>query len=966
MKHLQHLCLFFILAMNLFTHTVHGQEVMEPLSRVPSPQATDLGRFGNIPMSYYTGRANITVPICSFTERGVTLDIHLSYDTSGLLMNKLPGWVGPGWTLNAGGCITRVQRNFCDEMAYPNHQEFNFENYFNACHQVAHNGILDSATVLNFDNWGRKDYAPDIFYFNFMGKTGRFFFGNDGEWKVSSEDNLVVEFNVKVQENFHPPVFTHFPRGAGFKQPKTIKGFAIYDDQGNKYTFGGDSSYIEYSLGLHMMWQQNDTTPWIADCWYLNKVEDRFGNLLFNFSYRRGKYCVQMFRDPTNEGHYTGTLNLPIYLSSISTLKGDSVSFLSESPYAAGQTSRNLYPSLYPSSGPVSIIPLEMQQLQNPLYYLQVQTPETSPFFAVPPANNNDPLSVIDIERLIRITLLRGGSLSNEQYVFTYDDEGRYHLVSVQIKSGTNIYGEYTFTYDDFQSIPTDYLTKKHDCGGYFNNSNSVFTPDSFYAKKGMMTKITYPTGGYSTMEYELNDFGCIMTLDRQSVTDTIGSCYGLRICNISDYADLSGSPTTRRIIKYTNPSTGISSGQFFVDPEDDNYNTIFQRTVTLANSVPVIPLSTSLNTYVGYSVVTDSVVGGSSHIYCFTNFANRGWAPPAGITPVNNNMEVGNNDSFFRLDFMRGKTAVEYIRDENQVIHKSIRYEYRTDAANYMLQKCYGFDPNYNVLENEGIYTLYYPKYDLQRVATSTKYNNGWVNDTVIYVMTDYNDSIRFLQPPYFRMCTEERTVRNGSKMQRNYSYLSKPTNLYFIPKISTTTKYNDKTQLKEAVVYKAFNGIFLPKYEVQTVGQGVPDTLITYHSYTSAKLPQSYTRTGEYPTRLFWDSHSRLMASVTCPPDLASQIIPYSSPTDPKLVLRINGQSIFNYPEVNATIYVYDERGLVVASATANGITHYYLYDDFGRLVEIQDADHHTLQRFKYNYKTSFNNNLPGPFTI
>lgn len=963
---MQHFRLFlFLISINLFVQTVLGQDIMVPLSRVPSPQATDLGRFGNIPMSYYTGRANITVPICSFTERGVTLDINLSYDTSGLLMNKLPGWVGPGWTLNAGGCITRVQRYMCDEVTLLTHPS-NFVNYFHAYHEVAPNGVIDSATVVNIANWGHKDYAPDVFYFNFMGKTGRFFLGNDGEWKVCSEDNLVVEFNVNNQYNYLSPVFQNFPAGAGYPEPNTIKGFVIYDDQGNKYTFGGETNSIEYSIGFFKTWVQEDDDPWKADCWYLKKVEDRFGNLLYSFSYRRGCYCLQMFRDPTNQNQYTGTLNLPIYLTGISTLSGDQVDFSFSSPCAKGQVSRMLYPSLYPNSVPQQVFPNGVTYQHYPWYYLLKKDENTSPFFATPSANPGDPLSAIDIERLNTIRISRGQSSLQEKYSLNYNNEGRYHLTSVGIKSGTDSIGTYTFTYNDFQAIPADYLTKMHDSGGYFNNSEYSYTPNLEHAKKGMMTKITYPTGGYSTFDYELNDYGCIMTLDREAVVDTTGSHCGLRICDISDYAD-SPSSVIRRIVKYNNPSTGISSGQLFVDPDDDKYYFIYQRTYNFAHSVPTIPLCTSLNTYVGYSVVTDSVVDGSSHIYCFTNFANRGWAPPAGITPVNNNMEVGNTDSYFRQDFMRGKTAVEYIRDENQVIQKSIRYEYRTDAANYLHQKSYGFDPTYhdNIYHRGGFYTLYYPKYDLQRIATSTKYSNGWVNDTTIYTMTEFNDSIAFLQPPYFRKCTEERTVRIGGKVQSNYSYASMPTNLYFIPKVSTTSKYNDEIQLSENVVYDFFNGTYLPKYELQTVGQGIPDTLITYHAYTSTKLPQSYTRTGEYPTRLYWNSQGRLMASVTCPPDLASQITPYSSPTDPKLVLRINGQSIFNYPEVNATTYIYDDRGNIAASATANGFTQYYLYDDFGRLTEIQDADHHTIQRYKYNYKTS-GINLPDPITI
>ena len=550
MKHMHNLrfSLVFFSIMS-FGHISYAQTPVELLGSVPSPQATDLGRFGDIPMSYYTGRANITVPIHSFTERGVTLDINLTYDTSGLLMNKLPGWVGPGWTLNAGGCITRVQRRFCDEIAFPHHPENNFINYFHAYRDVAPHGVLDSTTVLNENNWRHKDYAPDIFYFNFMGKTGRFFLGNDGEWKVISDDNLVVKFDVLSSSNYIDPVFSRFPTYG--IQPKTIKGFVIYDDQGNKYTFGGDTSAIEYSIGLFRMWQQNNEDPWIADCWYLKEVKDRFGNLLFEFSYSRGKYCVQMFREnQTNAPPYTGTLNLPVYLTQIKTLKGEQIDFTTESPYEAGQTARNLYPSLYPNSSPMNIIPSELQEEQNPLYYLQVLNPSTAPFFATNTLINDDPLAAMDIQRLKTISIRHQQTSSANKYAFIYDNNGRYHLSSIEIRSEGYVIGYYTFTYNDFQSIDDDYLSKKHDSGGYFNNNENSLLPNPTYAKKGMMTKITYPTGGYSILDYELNDFSYAMDATRQYIIESLGQAFGLRICGITDYTDENGGTAIRRIIK--------------------------------------------------------------------------------------------------------------------------------------------------------------------------------------------------------------------------------------------------------------------------------------------------------------------------------------------------------------------------------------------------------------------------------
>ena len=120
----------FLSSFCFILESLSAQDLLTRLAHVPSPQAADLGLYGEIPVSYFTGRANITVPIHTFSERGVVLDVNLSYDTSGLLMNKLPGWTGPGWTLNAGGCITRVTNGFCDEMTYDSNLDMLFYNYF--------------------------------------------------------------------------------------------------------------------------------------------------------------------------------------------------------------------------------------------------------------------------------------------------------------------------------------------------------------------------------------------------------------------------------------------------------------------------------------------------------------------------------------------------------------------------------------------------------------------------------------------------------------------------------------------------------------------------------------------------------------------------------------------------------------------------------------------------------------------
>ena len=98
---------------------------------IPTPNATDLGRYGDIPVSYYTGRADISIPLFSMNVRGLEFPISLNYDASGIQANALPGWTGVNWSLSAGGVITRSVNDYYDELTFAE-SPVPFSNYFTA------------------------------------------------------------------------------------------------------------------------------------------------------------------------------------------------------------------------------------------------------------------------------------------------------------------------------------------------------------------------------------------------------------------------------------------------------------------------------------------------------------------------------------------------------------------------------------------------------------------------------------------------------------------------------------------------------------------------------------------------------------------------------------------------------------------------------------------------------------------
>jgi len=60
----------------------------------PSPTAASLGKYGNIPVSNYTGIPNISIPLYTIKSGEIELPITLSYYSSGIKVSEEASWVG--------------------------------------------------------------------------------------------------------------------------------------------------------------------------------------------------------------------------------------------------------------------------------------------------------------------------------------------------------------------------------------------------------------------------------------------------------------------------------------------------------------------------------------------------------------------------------------------------------------------------------------------------------------------------------------------------------------------------------------------------------------------------------------------------------------------------------------------------------------------------------------------------------
>ncbi|WP_339608925.1 hypothetical protein [uncultured Roseivirga sp.] len=85
-----------ILLLLTFSIGVSGQNPYIERFVPPSPTASSLGQYGEVPVSLYTGVANVQVPLYTLQERGLSVPINLSYHASGIKVDQMPSWWGWG------------------------------------------------------------------------------------------------------------------------------------------------------------------------------------------------------------------------------------------------------------------------------------------------------------------------------------------------------------------------------------------------------------------------------------------------------------------------------------------------------------------------------------------------------------------------------------------------------------------------------------------------------------------------------------------------------------------------------------------------------------------------------------------------------------------------------------------------------------------------------------------------------
>lgn len=100
--------------------SVNADDVQDKLNLdyFKSPEAAAFKKYGEESVNEYTGTADISVPLYTIKCKDIEIPLVLRYDASGIKVEQEASWVGLGWNLMVGGCINYVCAGSLDRYGY--------------------------------------------------------------------------------------------------------------------------------------------------------------------------------------------------------------------------------------------------------------------------------------------------------------------------------------------------------------------------------------------------------------------------------------------------------------------------------------------------------------------------------------------------------------------------------------------------------------------------------------------------------------------------------------------------------------------------------------------------------------------------------------------------------------------------------------------------------------------------------
>lgn len=635
---------------------IAGQVENDPSKYVPnvippSPTAYALGTYGNTPVGLFTGSQNISIPIYTYKTANLEVPISMSYSSNGVKVDEISTNVGQSWNLSFGGVISRIVRDKPDEERgeYPIPMS------------LTESMGRYSPPALDFYQYiGENDVdtEADIFNFNFGKYSGKFLFNNEGGILLMPAQELKIEYTLS---------------------PASIN-FVITAPDGIKYYFDNQEVTTQRVLG------GGHSIPNITvSSWYLTKIVHPKGDeiqFIYNdviSTYTASKsqtykmlYPRIQYDEAGGLEQYTGGLS-PMYEHTISL---------------AGKAIKSI-------------------KSTNPIYGEIAFTYLTASSADVTSGNNK--LSQITIKDKA------AAEIDRINFIYTTTTKKRVFLDKIQFK---DVNQNYQFEYDNRDNFP-ERLSLSQDHWGYYNGKSNVNIvpkltayqlesvnyngadkePVESFAKTGLLTKITYPTKGYTLFDYEANDYYGEKRIEPARVYKSVSAVTTEDINSATSQSTFTSGSTTQNVpivmgVSFVCPDPELDTGKSRANLSVYNdtakrYETIYRSdngAIVATNTYQISPNTSAAakNVYFVATANQNYIITLGTQWYCTSSSVNYNYIP-AGGSVLQTNIITGG---------IRVKRTSDYASNTATPIVKRFFYAKKDDLLKSTASK--GQDPYY------------------------------------------------------------------------------------------------------------------------------------------------------------------------------------------------------------------------------------------------------------------------------
>ncbi|MBS1755982.1 MAG: hypothetical protein JSU03_01760 [Bacteroidetes bacterium] len=583
-----------------------------------TPNTSQLGKYLDYPVNMSTGVPAIEIPLFTIKTGNITVPIKLKYHAGGLRVNENASWVGMGWSLDAGGQITKRTNgtddfntslsdgNYNSRYISPNYSQYS--SYFTAISDAIESpGLATYQYSHPFDvqhfmgriTQGKIDGEADEFMFSTPENSGRFFY-NQQLQKFTLDK--IDGWKITETPSFSP--YDPFIIGNG--------NWGLLSNNGVQYNF----NVIEKAENLI----PPVTQLYSANSWYLASINDLANNKSVDFiydemtEYTYGGFDISKDIGSAGTGNfYFANPSLSINERHVTEQSISSIEFDQGRIVFVKDTNSRL-------DGGVNA--LKEIQILDPYdhivkkfiltYAYATSDPASKNYTSCPGAviyyNPNRVLQQLFLQSVQEITYNSNGDLvTKPPYIFKYNFD---HAMPCRYSFSQDYWGYYNGKNTNTSLLPQKVFS---DLGITTLGPGANRDIDEAYTQIGTIKELDYPTGGKAYFEFENN------------MTTPGILTGGLRVKKITNYDTTTNSKLVREYTYGNGEQLFAPVNSYSYVHASNPFGGETVNTFIRVKGESIFPLFCSQGSSVLYTDVKEKLVGNSQDLISEHHFINLG-----------------------------------------------------------------------------------------------------------------------------------------------------------------------------------------------------------------------------------------------------------------------------------------------------------------------------------------------------